>query len=71
MPQTLHPVIERHYTVAELARLWQLDQSTVRRVFQDEPGVLKLGRGTRGKRAYVTLRIPESVAERVHRERSR
>ena len=39
-------------------------------MFQDQPGVLKLGKSNRrdGKRDYVTLRIPQSVAERVYQE---
>ena len=61
---------EEHFTPAELARLWKRDESTIRRMFQDEPGVLKLGQtGRRGKRDYMTLRIPASVAERFYRER--
>ncbi len=64
---------ERHYTAKELAELWSLDASSVRRLFQDEPGVLKIGKANRrdGRRDYVSLRIPESVACRVHQERSR
>ncbi len=60
---------ERHYTVKELAATWKLSPSTVTRIFRDEPGVLKIGRaGTRrGPRTYVTLRIPESVVQRVYR----
>lgn len=66
-------VFERHFAAKQLADLWGLDESTVRRMFQDEPGVLKIGKANRrdGKRDYVSLRIPESVAVRVHRERSR
>ena len=61
---------ERHFTPKELAELWRLDESTVRRMFQDEPGVLKIGQtGRRSKRDYVTLRIPASTAARFHRER--
>jgi len=64
--------LERHFSPQELAARWILDESTVRRMFQDEPGVLKIGkRGRRdGKRDYVTLRIPESIARRKHREQS-
>jgi hypothetical protein len=64
-------VFERHYTPKELAENWKLDESTIRRIFQDEPGVLKIGKSGRrdGKRDYVTLRIPESVATRLYRER--
>lgn len=57
---------EKHYTPAELAEIWGVDPETIRNVFRNEPGVLKLG-NSGGKRAYITLRIPESVAERVHR----
>ena len=64
-------VFGRHFTAAELGELWQLDESTIRRIFQDEPGVLKIGKSQRrdGKRDYVTLRIPESVAIRIYRQR--
>ena len=34
---------ERHYSVAELAGLWNLGADAVRRLFEDEPGVLVLG----------------------------
>ena len=61
---------ERHYTPKELAELWRLDESTVRRMFQDQSGVLKIGSaGRRDKRDYVTLRIPASTAARFYRER--
>ena len=61
---------ERHFTPKELAELWRLDESTIRRLFQDEPGVLKIGgAGRRNKRDYVTLRIPASTAARFHRAR--
>ena len=64
---------ERHYTPKELAMLWALDETTVRRIFIDESGVLKIGKSHRrdGKRDYLSLRIPQSVAERVHTERSK
>jgi hypothetical protein len=58
---------ERHFTPAELAELWGVSVQTIRELFKDEDGVLKLGSdGTRNRRAYKTLRIPHSVAERVH-----
>jgi hypothetical protein len=58
---------ERHYTPAELADLWGVSVQTVRELFKDEDGVSKIGSdGTRNRRAYKTLRIPYSVAERVH-----
>jgi len=59
---------ERHYAVAEVAELWSISKQVVRKLFEREPGVMVIG-GTppRGKRRYRTLRIPQSVAERVHR----
>jgi hypothetical protein len=65
--------LQRHFTPKELAQRWALDESTIRRMFMDEPGVLKIGKANRrdGKRDYITLRIPESVALRVHQRRSR
>ena len=62
---------EKHYSPDELAELWGVSTETVRSIFREEPGVLKLGKtGTRYKRGYVTLRIPLEVAERVHRRLS-
>ena len=58
---------ERHYSVAEIAGLWNLSADAVRKLFQDEPGVLVLGGQSAHKRRYTTLRIPESVLKRVHR----
>jgi hypothetical protein len=66
-------VSDLHFTPAELAAAWRVDQTTIRRIFLDMPGVLKLGRTVagRGRRSYVTLRIPREVAEKVYRERTR
>jgi hypothetical protein len=50
--------------------MWQLSPNALRKLFQNEPGVFVLGepRPKYGRqRGYVTLRIPESVLERVHR----
>jgi hypothetical protein len=61
---------ERHYSVAELAELWNLSPNKVREMFQGESGVLAIGecRSKFGRHRYrVTLRIPQSVAERVYR----
>lgn len=62
---------ERHYTVAEIASMWNLAPDTIRRLFEREPGVLVLGEmnGGKGKRRYTTLRVPASVVERVYRRR--
>jgi len=62
--------IERHYKVKELAALWKLSTDTVIRLFRDEPGVLKIGRERprRGHRSCTTLRIPDSIVQRVYRK---
>ena len=63
--------IERHYAVTEIAEMWNLSPDKVRELFEDEPGVLVIGdRSPRHKRRYVTLRIPHSVLQRVHRRLS-
>ena len=63
--------IERHYAVTEIAEMWNLSPDKVRELFEDEPGVLVIGdRNPRHPRRYVTLRIPHSVLQRVHRRLS-
>ena len=60
--------LERHYTVSELSKLWFFSENTIRRLFSREPGVIRIARQpTRIKRGYTSLRIPERVAQRVHR----
>jgi hypothetical protein len=57
---------ERHYTPSDVADLWRFNPETIRRLFQDEPGVMVLHAPARkGKRPYKTIRIPQSVLERV------
>jgi hypothetical protein len=60
---------EPHYTVSDVGSMWSLSPDAIRRLFADEPGVIRIGavRRSRFKRPYVTLRIPASVLERVHR----
>jgi hypothetical protein len=59
--------LERHYTTIEVAKLWQVSPDTVRSIFRDVPGVLKITRPeTRFKRSYTSFRIPESVLQSVH-----
>lgn len=67
---------ERHFTPKDLAELWSLSDTKIRRMFEHEPGVLREGEpsrrlGRKLKRRYFTMRIPESVAIRVHRRLSR
>ena len=62
------PGLERHYSILELAKLWNLSPKTIRRIFATEPGVLRWGHAeTADRQSYFSLRIPESVVSRVHR----
>jgi len=45
---------EQHYSPKELAALWGLSAEMIRRMFADEPGVLKIG---------PRLRVPGSVVD--------
>lgn len=61
-------VEEKHYSVVEISKLWNVSVDLVRDTFADEKGVLKWQRpATKTKRAYTLLRVPESVLVRVHR----
>jgi hypothetical protein len=63
----------RHYAPAEIAELWSLSVDSVRKIFENEPGVLVIGNSVSGRRrrSYTTLRIPQQVVERVHRRLSK
>jgi hypothetical protein len=59
--------LEKHFRIREIAALWHLSQDKVRAIFDDVPGVLRIGAPeSRHKRKYWTLLIPQSVVERVH-----
>lgn len=58
---------EEHFTVAEIAEKWHMSIPYVRRIFQEEPGVVKFGRAeTPTQRSNIHIRIPASVVDRVH-----
>lgn len=65
--QTQETTFERHYSVDELAAVWAVSDDFVRRLFLHEPGVVVFFKHRPGKRVYRVLRVPESVARRVHR----
>ena len=68
MSRPMAGLSERHYSVKDLAQVWGLSPTAVRRLFRNEPGVIRFGAQRKGHtRDYVTLRIPASVAERVYR----
>jgi hypothetical protein len=59
---------ERHFTAKEVAESWNLSQDTIYRLFANEPGVLLLvSERKKYRRTRRTLRIPESVKNRVYR----
>ena len=67
--------LERHYSVQEIADMWAMSPKTVRRLFENEGGVLRWGSEEqltrhRRRRGYCSLRIPESVLIRVHQRRA-
>ena len=60
-------VSEQHYKVQDLSTAWAVSDMTIRRLFEFEAGVLIFGPDeTLHKRRKKTMRIPHSVAERVH-----
>ncbi len=55
---------EVHYTIGDLAQRWRLGRETVRLLIKDEPGVVKVRRGS--YRSHTRYSVPESVARRLH-----
>ena len=62
------PAFEQHFTVSKLATLWGYHADTIRVWFRDEPGCLvHVHHETcHGGRRYTSIRVPQSVAERVY-----
>jgi hypothetical protein len=67
-----------HYKISQIARLWNVSDDTVRRIFNDEPGVLRIGARRRlaharagSRKKYqpgcIVMRIPEPVFRRVEK----
>ena len=66
----LEEVIEQCLTVGDISTKLRLSDDTVRRMFEGEAGLLKVGHETQRiakgyRRRYFTLRIPLSVYLRV------
>jgi hypothetical protein len=60
-------MMERHFTLRQIAEAWGFSYDFVRERFVDEPGVLYAGNGAgKGKRTYGHMRVPESVVQRVY-----
>ena len=65
--------LERHYTLGELAKAWHLSRRTLQSWFRHERGIIRYGASKlqKGrKRTHTSVRVPESVARRVYRERT-
>jgi hypothetical protein len=54
-----------------LASIWAVSDDFVRRLFLHEPGVVVFCKHRPGKGVYRVIRVPESVARRVHRRMER
>jgi hypothetical protein len=61
-------VEERHFTIAEVAAMWNLSDEFVRQLVRDEPGVTEWVRQKPGRRRYRVLRIPRSVVARLYKK---
>jgi hypothetical protein len=62
---------ERHYSIEELAKMWNMSDDFLRRLFLREAGVIVFHNQRPGRRVYRTVRVPQSVALRVHRRMRR
>jgi hypothetical protein len=59
---------QRHYKIGELAEKWNLGRECLRKLFMNEPDVVRISMGKRKK--HTTYSIPASTAERVYRRLS-
>jgi hypothetical protein len=62
-------MIEKHYTIAELAEVLNISLERTRQLVMDEPGVLKFSPEHEGGRPTrrTMYRIPDSVVQRILR----
>jgi hypothetical protein len=61
--------LQAHYSIAEIAALWNTGVDFVRDLFKNQPDVLRVLRPeTSGKRSYCTMRISQSTLDRVYLE---
>lgn len=55
-------MLERHFSIEELAEMWSVSRDYIASLFVDEPGIIRSPRKKTG-----TVRIPASVVERVYK----
>jgi hypothetical protein len=63
------PGIEKHFSPQEVAVLWGMSVRSVIRMFETEPGVIRISMPRRlgsSQSMRATLRIPASVVNRMH-----
>jgi hypothetical protein len=63
------PGIEKHFSPQEVAVLWGMSVRSVVRMFETEPGVIRISMPRRlgsSQSMRATLRIPASVVNRMH-----
>jgi hypothetical protein len=54
-------------SIAEISAMWSLSRRTIRRILDNEPGILALGHpGNEHRQRYQRLRVPESVLRRIY-----
>lgn len=71
LPISVSGTKRSYWTVGEVAQLLHVHRATVTRMFQDEPGVVKIGKTRRsGRRPHLTLRIPDAILQRELRRLS-
>jgi len=60
-------MVEAVYTIPEIAERFKLDRHIITELFKDERGVIVCGNQETKKcrRKYRTIRVPESVLNRV------
>ena len=59
---------ERHFTIPELSKLWNIDPGAVRQMFKDETTVVRIRTAPqRGKRFRTSYGIPKLTALRDYR----
>jgi hypothetical protein len=60
--------MEPHFNIQEIARALEISEELARRIFEKEEGVLRIGNemSIKGRRRYLTLRVPRSVFRRVY-----
>jgi hypothetical protein len=63
---------EQHYSVQQISQMWGISDASVRRLFEDQPGVLAIWmprlQRNRKHKPHVLLRIPASVVERLNQQ---